>query len=179
MKEEYIFIGRRKLLVEEIKEKGIKDVNVLNAIGTLPRQLFMDSSFQNHAYKDLPFQIGSGQTISQPYTVALQSELLEVQKGDKILEVGTGSGYQACILSLLGAKVYSIEFQKKLFLKTNRLLERLNFSKIKTFQGDGSVGLAQYAPSDKIVVTAGSPSIPESLVQQLRVGGSMVLPSGE
>ncbi len=169
--------GLRKKLVEELKNKGINDNAVLEAIGAVPRHLFLDSSFLEFAYQDKAFPIGEGQTISQPYTVAIQSQLLQVEPGDKILEIGTGSGYQACVLDLLKAKVFSIERQKTLYLKTKELFKELNYN-IKTFFGDGYAGLPAYAPFDKIIVTCGAPYIPEELIKQLKIGGIMVVPVG-
>ncbi len=171
--------GLRKKLVETIRGKGIKDEAVLNAILTVPRHLFMDSSFLEFAYEDKPFPIGSGQTISQPYTVAFQTELLKVKKGDKILEVGTGSGYQASILIEMGAKVYTIERQRKLYLKTKELLQKLNYNPKKFAFGDGYKGLPAYAPFDKVIVTAGAPFVPQPLLEQLKPGGILVIPVGE
>jgi len=169
--------GLRQQLVEEIKAKGIKDTEVLNAIGKIPRHLFLDSSFLEFAYQDKPFPIGSGQTISQPYTVAFQTELLEIGKGDKVLEIGTGSGYQACVLLELGAKVFSIERQKKLFEKTRGFLPKLNY-RPRLFYGDGYKGLPTFAPFDKILITAAAPDIPDELLKQLKVGGRLVIPVG-
>jgi len=168
--------GLRKKLVDTIREKGIRNEDVLEAINKIPRHQFLDSSFLNFAYQDQAFPIGSGQTISQPYTVAFQTELLQIKKGDKILEVGTGSGYQACVLAEMGAKVFTIERQKKLFDKTKVLLRTLNYSKIKTFYGDGYKGLPTFGPFDKMIVTAGAPFIPEELLKQLKPNGIMVIP---
>ncbi|MBN2173169.1 MAG: protein-L-isoaspartate(D-aspartate) O-methyltransferase [Bacteroidales bacterium] len=171
--------GLRKQLVEEIRAKGIRDEKVLKALEAVPRHFFMDSSFLEFAYEDKPFPIGSGQTISQPYTVAFQTELLEIKKGDKILEVGTGSGYQTCVLIELGARVYTIERQKNLFLKTRELLPAFGY-KPKNFSfGDGYKGLPVFAPFDKILVTAGAPFIPDAMLDQLQIGGMMVIPVGE
>jgi protein-L-isoaspartate(D-aspartate) O-methyltransferase len=167
----------RKALVEEIIKKGITDEAVLNAIGKIPRHLFLDSSFDRFAYNDVAFPIGSGQTISQPYTVAFQTELLEIKKGKKILEIGTGSGYQASVLAELGVKVYSIERQRKLYEKTRRFIEKLGY-RINTFYGDGYKGLPTYAPFDNIIVTAGAPEIPKDLLLQLKIGGWMIIPVG-
>ena len=147
----------------------------MNAINEVPRHVFLDSSFVELAYQDKAFPIGSGQTISQPNTVAFQTQLLKVEKGMKVLEVGTGSGYQACVLATLGAKVFSIERQRNLFFKTKEILEQLPF-KVKTFLGDGYEGLPTYQPFDRIIITAGAPSIPEALVKQMKVGGIMVIP---
>jgi len=169
--------GLRQQLVEEIKAKGIKDTEVLKALGKIPRHLFLDSSFLEFAYQDKPFPIGSGQTISQPYTVAFQTELLKIGKGDKVLEIGTGSGYQACVLLELGAKVFSIERQKKLFEKTRSFLPKLNY-RPRLFYGDGYKGLPTFAPFDKILITAAAPDIPDELLKQLKVGGRLVIPVG-
>jgi protein-L-isoaspartate(D-aspartate) O-methyltransferase len=170
--------GLRKKLVEELKSKGITDNAVLEAIGTIPRHLFFESSFLEFAYQDNAFPIGAGQTISQPYTVAVQSSLLEIQKGDKVLEIGTGSGYQAAVLSQMGAKVFSIERQRELYLKTKTLMDTLGY-RIKMFYGDGYLGLPSYAPFNKIIITCGAPFVPEKLLEQLKPGGIMVIPLGE
>lgn len=177
MKDDFKHKGLRKQLVEIVREKGIKDDAVLKAIDKIPRHLFIDDAFLDYAYKDTAFQIGAGQTISQPYTVAYQSELLQVKKGDKILEIGTGSGYQTAVLMELGAKVYSIERQKSLFDKTKVLLPKLGYNP-KLYYGDGYKGLPNYAPFDKIIVTAGAPIIPEALKEQLKPGGILVIPLG-
>lgn len=169
--------GLRKKLVEELKKKGIVDKDVLDAIEKIPRHLFLDNAFLEIAYQDKAFPIGAGQTISQPYTVAFQSELLRLKKGEKVLEVGTGSGYQTCVLLELGAKVYTIERQRSLYDKTRSFLPKLGYSP-KFFYGDGYKGLPVYAPFDKIIVTAGAPAIPEELLLQLKVGGIMVIPVG-
>ena len=176
IEDNYRHKGLRKKLVEIIKGKGIKDIAVLEAINSIPRHQFLDSSFLKFAYQDQAFPIGSGQTISQPYTVAFQTELLNIKRGDKVLEVGTGSGYQACVLAELGAKVYTIERQKKLFDKTKKLLELLKYRKIKTFYGDGYKGLPTFGPFDKAIVTAGAPFIPDELLHQLKIGGKLVIP---
>ncbi len=178
MLDTYKHKGMRKALVEEVRKKGIVDIAVLEAIGKIPRHLFLDSSFDRIAYQDVAFPIGSGQTISQPYTVAFQSQLLEISKGQKVLEVGTGSGYQACVLVELGAKVYSIERQRNLFSKTKRFVETLGY-RMNLFYGDGYKGLPTYGPFDKIIVTAGAPEIPKELLLQLKVGGWMVIPVGD
>ncbi len=170
--------GLRKKLVEELKVKGIIDESVLNAISEIPRHLFLDSSFLEFAYKDKAFPIGSGQTISQPYTVAIQTELLKIKKGDKVLEIGTGSGYQAAVLYLMGAKVFTIERQKELFLKTKPFLTSLKY-KAQFFFGDGYKGLPSYSPFDKILVTCGAPFIPEALFEQLKINGILVIPVGD
>ena len=158
-------------------EKGITDCNVLAAIGKVPRHFFFDSSFLKYAYEDKAFPIGAGQTISQPYTVAFQSQLLMLTRGQKVLEVGTGSGYQACILAEIGAKVFSIERQKSLYDKAVQFLPSLGY-RIKLFFGDGYKGLPAYAPFDKIIVTAGAPFIPDALMDQLKPGGILVIPVG-
>lgn len=170
--------GLRKKLVDEVRRKGIEDERVLDAINSLPRHYFMDSSFLEHAYEDKAFPIGQGQTISQPYTVAFQTQLLEVEKNDKILEIGTGSGYQAAVLYLMGAKVFSIERQRELFLKSKEFFRKFKY-KITSFYGDGYKGLPVYAPFDKIIVTCGAPFIPEDLLSQLKIGGKMVIPVGD
>jgi protein-L-isoaspartate(D-aspartate) O-methyltransferase len=171
--------GLRKKLVEEIRGKKITDEAVLQAIEKIPRHLFMDNAFLEFAYQDKAFPIGAGQTISQPYTVAFQSQLLEVKKGDRILEIGTGSGYQTCVLLELGAKVFSIERQKTLYDRTRLLLPELGYgSNVKFFYGDGYLGQPLFAPYDKAIVTAGAPYIPEPLLVQLKVGGRLVIPVG-
>jgi protein-L-isoaspartate(D-aspartate) O-methyltransferase len=177
MIDSYKHQGLRKQLVEVIREKGITDNNVLTAIGKVPRHFFFDSSFLKYAYEDKAFPIGAGQTISQPYTVAFQSQLLMLSKGQKVLEVGTGSGYQACILAEMGAKVFSIERQKSLYDKAVQFLPALGY-RIKLFYGDGYKGLPAYGPFDKIIVTAGAPFIPEALMDQLKPGGILVIPVG-
>jgi protein-L-isoaspartate(D-aspartate) O-methyltransferase len=177
MQDNYKHKGLRKKLVEQIREKGIIDENVLSAIENVPRHFFLDSSFVEFAYQDKPFPIGAGQTISQPYTVAFQSELLKINKGDKVLEVGTGSGYQSCILLEMGAKVFTIERIKVLFQKTKVLLPKIGYNP-KMFFGDGYKGLPSYSPFDKIIVTAGAPSVPNDLIKQLSIGGIMVIPIG-
>jgi len=168
----------RKKLIESIRIKGIRDERLLNAMGEVPRHFFFDSSFLNFAYEDKPFPIGSGQTISQPYTVAFQTELLQIKRNDKVLEVGTGSGYQACILSRLGARVYTIERIKALYTKTKNLLPKIGCNTIKLFYGDGYKGLPTFAPFDKILVTAAAPYIPDPLIDQLKIGGYLVIPVG-
>lgn len=176
LEDNYRHKGLRKKLVEVIKRKGIKDEGVLKAINKIPRHQFLDSSFLNFAYQDQAFPIGSGQTISQPYTVAFQTELLEIKKGDKVLEVGTGSGYQACVLAEMGAKVFTIERQKKLFDKTKKFLDQLGYRNIKIFYGDGYKGLPTFGPFDKAIVTAGAPFVPNDLLMQLKYGGILVIP---
>jgi len=179
MVDNYRHKGMRKRLVAEIKSKGITDARIIDAIDRIPRHLFLDSSFLEFAYEDKPFPIGSGQTISQPYTVAFQTELLEVKKGQKILEIGTGSGYQACVLAELGAKVYSIERQRKLYQKTKAFLPKLGYRQIKLFYGDGYKGVPAFAPYDGILITAAAPEIPSKLVEQLNLGGVIVIPLGD
>ncbi len=170
--------GLRRKLVDLLRIKGIRDENVLQAIDKVPRHYFFDSSFLEFAYEDKAFPIGSGQTISQPYTVAFQTELLEVKPTMRVLEIGTGSGYQACILANMGAKVYTIERQKLLFEKTKSLLPSMNF-RIRPFYGDGYKGLPAHAPFDRILITAAAPYIPDALIAQLKIGGIMVVPLGE
>lgn len=167
----------RKRLADGLKIKGIRDERVLEAVRKIPRHLFMDSGFINFAYKDQAFPIGAGQTISQPYTVAFQSQLLQIEKNDKVLEVGTGSGYQAAVLCEMGAKVYTIERQKELYTKVHKFLPSIGYS-LACFFGDGYNGLPAFAPFDKIIVTAGATEIPLALKQQLKVGGRMVIPVG-
>ena len=167
--------GMRQQLVQVLKDKGITDANVLNAIGTVPRHFFLESMFVEFAYQDKAFPIGSGQTISQPFTVAMQSQLLNVSKGMKVLEIGTGSGYQACILAQMGAKVFTIERQRNLYMKTKPFLAEFQYN-IKTFLGDGNKGLPTFAPFDRVLITAAAPEIPQALVDQLKTGGIMVIP---
>ena len=170
--------GLRKQLTEYLAEKGIKDLKVLKAINTIPRHLFIDNAFVNFAYQDKAFPIGSGQTISQPYTVAFQTQLLDVKPFETVLEVGSGSGYQAAVLSFLDADVYTIERQKELFQKAKIFLPSLGYN-CKFFYGDGYKGLVNFSPFDRIIVTCGAPYIPEELVRQLKVGGRMVAPIGD
>lgn len=170
--------GLRKRLVEGLRSKGIYDERVLDAINQVPRHLFLDSSFLEFAYQDKAFPIGSGQTISQPYTVAVQTQLLDLSPGDKVLEIGTGSGYQACVLVEMGVKVFSIERQKNLYHKTKALLDKLGY-RVRLFYGDGYKGLPAFAPFDKIIITAAAPDIPQALKTQLRPGGRLVVPVGE
>jgi len=171
--------GLRNQLVETIKSKGINDINVLKAIGNVPRHLFMDSSFIDHAYQDKAFPISADQTISQPFTVAFQTELLNIKKGDKVLEVGTGSGYQAAVLCELGANVYSIERQGELYKKVVNFLPSINYYPKKIVYGDGYNGMEEEAPFDSIIVTAGAPYVPEALLNQLKIGGRLVIPVGQ
>lgn len=177
MEDTYRHKGLRQRLVNEIQRKGIKDEKVLDAINRVPRHFFMDSSFIKFSYSDQAFPIGSGQTISQPYTVAFQTELLDLKKRHKVLEVGTGSGYQAAILLELGARVFTIERHRELFIKTQSLLPDLGY-KAHFFYGDGHVGIPSYAPYDRILVTAGAQNVPAKLLDQLKIGGIMVIPVG-
>ena len=177
MEDSYKHRGLRRQLVSTIKEKGIKDEAVLAAIGSIPRHFFFDNAFLQHAYQDKPFPIGEGQTISQPYTVAFQTELLALSRGDSVLEIGTGSGYQACVLLQMGVKVYTIEYNKVLYERTKKFLPTLGFKPIFK-QGDGSLGWPAHAPYDGIVVTAGAPIVPEALKEQLALGGKLVIPVG-
>ena len=169
----------RKKLVETLEKKGITNPGVLQAINTIPRHLFMDSSFIDHAYVDKAFPIAADQTISQPYTVARQTELLDIVKGSKVLEIGTGSGYQTAVLLEIGAVVYSIERQNKLFKKAVKFLKQQGYNPKKLIFGDGYIGLEKEAPFDGIVVTAGAPYVPKPLLAQLKIGGKLVIPVGE
>jgi len=171
--------GLRNQLVKLLQEKGIVDKNVLNAINKIPRHLFLNSSFEDYAYQDKAFPIGAGQTISQPYTVAFQSQLLEIKKDDKILEIGTGSGYQTAVLCLMGAKVFSVERQNELFKQTSALLPKLGIRPKHLSFGDGYKGLPNHAPFDSIIVTAGAPTIPKPLMAQLKIGGRLIIPVGD
>jgi protein-L-isoaspartate(D-aspartate) O-methyltransferase len=171
--------GLRNQLVTLLKEKGITETSVLEAIKKIPRHLFLNSSFADYAYQDKAFPIAAGQTISQPYTVAFQSQLLEVKKDHKILEIGTGSGYQTAVLCLMGAKVYSVERQNELFKQTSVLLPKLGIRPKHLSFGDGYKGLPNHAPFDSIIVTAGAPIIPQALMAQLKIGGRLVIPLGE
>ncbi|VXB66054.1 Protein-L-isoaspartate O-methyltransferase [Flavobacterium sp. 9AF] len=171
--------GLRNQLAKLLEQKGITDKNVLDAIKKIPRHLFLNSSFEDFAYQDKAFPIAAGQTISQPYTVAFQSQLLEVKREHKILEIGTGSGYQTAVLCTMGAKVYTIERQNELFKITSLLLPKLGIRPKHISFGDGYKGLPQYAPFDSIIVTAGAPYIPPALMAQLKIGGKLVIPLGE
>ncbi len=182
--DEYLYQGKRKRLVEQLKEKGILSQAVLNTLLKVPRHLFFDQSTErpallDHAYSDKALKIGAGQTISHPFTVAFQTEKLNIQKGDKILEIGTGCGYQTAVLIEMGAKVFSIERQRELFDKTKVFLPLLGYKGAKLVYGDGYKGLPQFAPFDKIIVTAAAPFIPQDLLAQLSIGGIMVIPLGE
>ena len=178
MKDTFLHKGLRNKLVEHLSEKGINNTDVLDAINNVPRHLFMDNAFVNFAYQDKAFPIGSGQTISQPYTVAFQTQLLEVNPYQKILEIGTGSGYQAAVLNELNTHVYTIERQKDLFKKTKEFLPSIDY-KCNFFYGDGYKGLEKFAPFDRIIITCGAPQIPQLLIDQLKIGGSMVAPIGD
>ena len=171
--------GKRLQLVSVITAKGIADANVLKAISKIPRHLFMDSGFEDHAYEDKAFPIAADQTISQPYTVARQTELLQIKKGDKVLEIGTGSGYQTAVLLEMGAVVYTIERQKELFKRTNLFLPKLGYRPKKMIFGDGYKGLPENAPYQGIIVTAGAPFVPKPLLEQLAIGGRLVIPVGD
>jgi len=170
--------GLRKQLVETLKKKGIKDTNVLEAIGNLPRHYFLAQGFDYQAYEDKALPIKCDQTISQPYTVAYMTQLLEIKKHDKVLELGTGSGYQAAILALVGATVYTVERQESLYHEARTLLLKLGFNGIKFFYRDGTKGLPEFAPYDKVIVTAACPEIPDILLDQLKVGGMLIAPIG-
>lgn len=170
--------GKRNQLAEVVAAKGIKDEKVLDAIKTIPRHLFLDSSFEDHAYQDKAFPIGAEQTISQPYTVAFQTELLKIKPNDKILEIGTGSGYQTAVLLHLKAKVYTVERQGELFKKTKLFFQKMNYRPKKISFGDGYKGMPKEAPFDGIIVTAGAPEVPPALLTQLKIGGRLVIPVG-
>jgi protein-L-isoaspartate(D-aspartate) O-methyltransferase len=179
LKDTFKHKGMRQQLVDILVDKGIKDPKVLGAIGKIPRHFFMDSGFIDHAYQDKAFPIGADQTISQPYTVAFQSELLKIKTGDKILEIGTGSGYQTAVLLELGAKVYSIERQQELFKKTSKFLPKIGYRAKKLIFGDGYKGLPDEAPFNSVIVTAGAPFVPKPLLSQLAIGGRLVIPVGD
>jgi protein-L-isoaspartate(D-aspartate) O-methyltransferase len=169
--------GMRRQLVNELRQKGIKDEKILDAFMAIPRHYFLDLIFDNQAYSNVAFQIGAGQTISHPMTVAFQTELLDLKKGEKVLEIGTGSAFQTCILCQLGMKVFTIERQKELYLKAKETVKIFNFNP-KMFFGDGYKGQQAFAPYDKILITCGAPFIPEELMKQLKVGGYLVIPVG-
>ena len=171
--------GLRQKLVKELEALGIRDRRVLLAIDAVPRHFFLDTAFAELAYQNRAFPIEAAQTISHPYTVAFQTELLGIERGDKVLEIGTGSGFQACILAQMGAKVYSIERQEKLFNKTSAFLPKIGFGQIRTLFGDGYKGAPMFAPFDKIIVTAGAHEVPRALFDQLAVGGKLVIPMGD
>jgi protein-L-isoaspartate(D-aspartate) O-methyltransferase len=182
--DEYLFQGKRKRLIEQLRLKGITNKEVLDAIEKIPRHLFFDQStarpaLLDHAYSDKALPIGAGQTISHPFTVAFQTEKLEIKRGDKVLEIGTGCGYQTAVLAEMGSKVFSIERQKTLYDKTKLFLPYIGYTSVRLFYGDGYKGLPQHAPFDKIIVTAGAPYIPNDLLSQLKTGGIMIIPIGE
>ena len=178
LEDTHIHKGLRQQLVRELRAKGIKDEKILAAFMERPRHFFLENTFAEWAYKDVAFPIDADQTISQPYTVAVQTTLLDLKKGDKVLEIGTGSGFQACVLAFLGTKVYTIERQKTLFDKTEKLLQKLGFGHIRTLYGDGYLGAPRFAPFDKILLTAAAAEIPQDLIDQLKPGGIMVVPYG-
>ncbi len=178
MKDTYRHIGMRQQLIDNLREKGIKEERVLEAMNQIPRHFFMDMAFEEHAYEDKPFSIGEDQTISQPFTVAFQTQLLEVQKRNKILEIGTGSGYQAAVLDKLGGRVFTIERIEKLHIKAKKVFEILGLKRIRPYFRDGHKGLLEMAPYDRILVTAGAPIVPEQLKLQLTIGGILVIPVG-
>ena len=178
LEDNYRHRGLRRRLIQQVRRKCIRDEKVLAALEKVPRHYFFDQAFLEHAYQDKAFPIGEGQTISQPYTVAFQTQLCDVQTGDKILEIGTGSGYQACILLELGAEVFTIEYNQLLFEKAKQFLPQMGYNPY-FYQGDGTRGLPLFAPFDKILVTAGAPRIPSTLVDQLKIGGILVIPVGD
>lgn len=178
MQDSFKYKGMRRKLIGELSEKGIQDQRILDAFDKVPRHFFLDNAFAEQAYTNMAFQIGSGQTISHPFTVAFQTELLNLKRGEKVLEIGSGSGFQTSILCEMGAKVFSIERHKPLHLSAKSILRHLNYNARLSF-GDGYKGLPTFAPFDKIIITCGAPDIPESLVDQLKVGGVMIIPIGE
>lgn len=178
MQDNYRHQGLRKKLIDQLRKMGIKNENILDAFFAVPRHFFLDLAFLEKAYTNMAFQIGAGQTISHPFTVAYQTELLNLEKGEKVLEIGTGSGFQTCILCQLGVRVFTIERQKELFVKSKEIIKHFGFHP-KQFYGDGYKGLDGYQPFDKILVTCGAPEIPQELIAQLRIGGVMVVPLGE
>ncbi|MBK6930516.1 MAG: protein-L-isoaspartate(D-aspartate) O-methyltransferase [Saprospirales bacterium] len=179
MTDTYRHKGLRKRLVDALRKRGIADEAVLAAIDAVPRHFFLDKAFEEHAYEDKPFPIGHEQTISQPYTVAYMTALLEVKRGERVLEIGTGSGYQAAVLAAMGARVFTVERQEALYLHARALLAETGFSSVRCFFKDGARGLPEYAPYHKIIVTAGAPVVPEPLKEQLAVGGLLIIPVGE
>lgn len=179
MRTENRSVGLRRRLVQTLRRKGIRNEAILKAFADIPRHRYMPEASIEFAYKDLAYEIGAGQTISQPYTVAVQTHLLDIEIGDKVLEIGTGSGFQASILAYLGAKVYTIERQESLYHTTSQLLHELGFGRIRTLFGDGYAGSPRFAPFDKIIITCGATHIPNTLLNQLRIGGIMIIPLGE
>jgi len=179
LQDTYRHKGLRKRLIDTLYQKGIKDERILNAFNSVPRHLFLDKAFEEWAYTDKAFPIGNKQTISQPFTVAYQTDLLEIKRGDKVLEIGTGSGFQSAILAALGARVLTVERQELLYKKTSELLIKLGFDTIRTFLKDGMDGLPKYAPFDKIIVTAAANEIPTALLSQLKIGGILIIPIGK
>ncbi|MBS0000678.1 MAG: protein-L-isoaspartate(D-aspartate) O-methyltransferase [Cyclobacteriaceae bacterium] len=178
LEDSYRHKGLRRKLAQTLKKKGIRDERIIRAIEKVPRHYFFDQAFLEHAYQDKAFPIGQGQTISQPFTVAFQTQLLEIEEGDKVLEIGTGSGYQACILLELGAEVFTIEYIRSLFQTTKAFLPRMGYNP-HFFHGDGTKGLPAFAPFDKIIVTAAAPEVPKPLQEQLKTGGILVIPVGD
>ena len=179
MNDTYRHKGLRKRLVTELRDKGIRDERILTAMNTIPRHFFLEKAFEEIAYEDRAFPIGEGQTISQPFTVAYQTQLLELHKRDKVLEIGTGSGYQAAILATMGARVFTVERHEPLFLAAKHQFEVLGLANIRSYLRDGYKGLPEFAPFDKILVTAAAPYIPTALKEQLKVGGILVIPVGK
>lgn len=179
MRDTYTHKGLRSKLVTTLRQKGIKNERILSAFMNIPRHLFLDNAFAKWAYTDVAFPIGAEQTISQPYTVAFQTSLLELTGTEKVLEIGTGSGFQACVLSYMGVKVYTIERQEALFYRTDQLLNALGFGRIRTLLGDGYKGSSRFAKFDRILVTCGAPFVPQDLLDQLKIGGMLVIPLGE
>lgn len=178
LEDTYRHKGLRRKLAQTVKNKGIRDERIIHAIEKIPRHYFFDQAFLEHAYQDKAFPIGQGQTISQPYTVAFQTQLLEIREGDKVLEIGTGSGYQACILLELGAEVFTIEYIKTLYQTAKSFLPEMGY-RPHFFHGDGTKGLPAFAPFNKIIVTAAAPEIPQPLLDQLKIGGILVIPVGD
>lgn len=179
MKDTYRHKGLRKKLIQTLHEKGIRDKRILQAFNLVPRHLFLDKAFEEWAYTDKAFPIGNKQTISQPFTVAYQTDLLELKQRDKVLEIGTGSGFQAAILATLGVRIFTVERQELLYKKTSELLKKLGFKNIRTFLKDGMGGLPEFAPFDKIIVTAAASDIPTALLSQLKIGGILIIPIGK
>lgn len=178
MQDNFRHQGLRRKLINELRKKGINDEKILDAFYQIPRHFFLDLAFLEKAYTNIAFQIGAGQTISHPYTVAFQTQLLNLEKGEKVLEIGTGSGFQTCILCQMGIRVFTIERQKELFIKSKEIIKKFGFHP-RQFYGDGYKGLETYQPFDKILITCGAREIPQTLVNQLKVGGIMVIPVGE